>query len=539
MLSGVVGQAVAVLGLCLVSLGLVYFFTVMLAGIHSLHQQGKSLGDSARSHVYARPPGAGEPVDPAPGTCLYFIVPALNEAGVIAGTVAALADEAPGAQIIVVDDASTDGTADVACAAAPGRVLVVRRELPDARRGKGPALNAGYQALLGEVRGREQNPDLVLVGVMDADGRLSVGAVGLITADFAADPDLGGLQLAVRIRNRQKLLPRMQDFEFWGLSALTQLGRNRFGTVGLGGNGQFSRLSALQSIGDKPWSASLTEDLDLGISLRIAGWSLRTTPDASVDQEGLDKLKGLLRQRTRWLQGHMTCGRRIPEIWASPQLSTHGALELCLNLIVPWAFILLWSLVIHLLYIEFALKLVSLGPYLYGTTFASKLLYGISMYFLSFGPNLVIGFVYHRRDPDVGLLKGLAYGHLAAALNYLYFVAVWKALFRILLGRTGWDKTTRLSQDFPPALRPVADRSLELVGAGVGAAGAAPAYGHSRLVDTQPQRQPDGRPRHRLDGRPRRRAVPSTPRTPAHSAGSLRMAMPRPGTRTASRRRKH
>ena len=48
---------------------------------------------------------------------------------------------------------------------------------------------------------------------------------------------------------------------------MTQYGRIRTGTVSLGGNGQFTRLSALLEIGEQPWNASLTEDLDLTISL--------------------------------------------------------------------------------------------------------------------------------------------------------------------------------------------------------------------------------------------------------------------------------
>ncbi|HEX5287755.1 MAG TPA: glycosyltransferase [Streptosporangiaceae bacterium] len=54
-----------------------------------------------------------------------------------------------------MDDASDDRTGELAAAAGGDRVLVVRRELPDARRGKGPALNAGFAHLLHDagVRG--------------------------------------------------------------------------------------------------------------------------------------------------------------------------------------------------------------------------------------------------------------------------------------------------------------------------------------------------------------------------------------------------
>ena len=94
------------------------------------------------------------------------------------------------------------------------------------------------------------------------------------------DPKVGGAQLGVRIRNRRaNQLTAIQDCEFWGIAALGQLGRMRTRTVSLGGNGQFTRLTALQSIGDEPWSPALTEDLDLAVTLAIGGWHLTSTPD--------------------------------------------------------------------------------------------------------------------------------------------------------------------------------------------------------------------------------------------------------------------
>lgn len=45
-----------------------------------------------------------------------------------------------------------------------------------------------------------------------------------------------------------------------------------WGTAGLGGNGQFNRLSALDEIADHdgPWHDRLTEDQDLGLRLIAA-----------------------------------------------------------------------------------------------------------------------------------------------------------------------------------------------------------------------------------------------------------------------------
>ena len=50
--------------------------------------------------------------------------------------------------------------------------------------------------------------------------------------------------------------------EFVVFTEIFQRARQRVGSVGLGGNGQFARLTALMSLGDAPWTKCLTEDLD-------------------------------------------------------------------------------------------------------------------------------------------------------------------------------------------------------------------------------------------------------------------------------------
>ncbi len=90
---------------------------------------------------------------------------------------------------------------------------------------------------------------------MDADGRLSAGALDAVLPLFA-DECVGGVQLPVRIRRvRGSILTLLQDLEFWGVCAIAQLGRIGSGTVSLGGNGQFTRLTALLELGQQPWRA--------------------------------------------------------------------------------------------------------------------------------------------------------------------------------------------------------------------------------------------------------------------------------------------
>src|SRR5205807_2908862 len=94
----------------------------------------------------------------------------------------------------------------------------------------------------------------------------------------------------------------------------SQVLRHRLGSVGLGGNGQFTRLSALNLLGDRPWSDCLVEDMELGLRLHLQGVGIGYVWRACVTQQGVTDAKRLLRQRTRWAQGNLQCARLLPSL---------------------------------------------------------------------------------------------------------------------------------------------------------------------------------------------------------------------------------
>jgi cellulose synthase/poly-beta-1,6-N-acetylglucosamine synthase-like glycosyltransferase len=356
----------------------------------------------------------------------------------------------PDATVVLVDDGSTDLTAARAEGVGGDRVIICRRVPPEARLGKGPALNHGFDRLVREVHRRGLDPARVIVAVMDADGRLSPGAVDHVAACFD-DPRVGGVQLPVRIRNRTNLLTKMQDFEFWGVSALAQLARVHSGSVSLGGNGQFTRLSALLALGRDPWSSSLTEDLDLTVSLLVAGWRLSSTPDAHVSQQGVDHLGRLVRQRTRWFQGHITCSARIPELWRSNDLSGTAFVETTTYLLAPLLLVLPWSVLFTWGLYRTVCLAGGTPPFeLWHNTTVSRLAVLLTWYVVSFAPMLAAAVVYHRRT-DVSLWRSFGYAHVAMLGSYLTFVATWKAVGRVLRGQETWAKTARAHE---PVARP-------------------------------------------------------------------------------------
>ncbi|MFL5900606.1 MAG: glycosyltransferase family 2 protein [Solirubrobacterales bacterium] len=118
---------------------------------------------------------------------LAVVVAARNEADRINGTVAALLGAFPDAAIWVADDASNDGTAEVAMAAG---AKVVSRGRPH---GKGANVTAAAQAALSE----EDAPELVLL----CDGDLGGSAARL--APLVAAVEAGECDLAVAVFGRR------------------------------------------------------------------------------------------------------------------------------------------------------------------------------------------------------------------------------------------------------------------------------------------------------------------------------------------------
>jgi cellulose synthase/poly-beta-1,6-N-acetylglucosamine synthase-like glycosyltransferase len=301
------------------------------------------------------------------------------------------------------------------------------------------------------VATRRLEPNDVIVAVMDADGRLSAGAANAALAVFT-DARVGGVQLIVRIRDRHKLIAQFQDIEFWMISALSQFARSISGTVSLGGNGQFTRLSALQELTGETWSRSLTEDLDLGLRLIAAGWRVTTTTSGYVDQQAVDTLPRLLRQRTRWYQGHMDSIRLLPQLWRSNIVNEVAILEVTSYLLVPWLIVLPWSILQQWIFYQI---FAGSGQGIFASGLAGlswQVTYALLWYVLSFAPNLMIGFIYARRTHAVTLGRALVLGHLMIVWNYIGYVAAWRALIRMARGRKDWTKTTRSDEplESPP-----------------------------------------------------------------------------------------
>lgn len=384
-----------------------------------------------------------EPATGAAAQDLFFVfvLPCLNEELVLDASLRRLFTFAGDNWVaLVVDDGSDDATAEIATRYAGDRVWLLRRSAPNARQGKGAALNAAYQHVQQWLADSGRSSDRVILVVLDADGRIETDALTTVAPLFA-DPRVGAVQIGVRMYNRDaSLLARMQDMEFVVYTEIFQRSRTRFGTAGLGGNGQFTRLSALESLGQGPWSDQLTEDLDLSVRLQAANWLTRFTPKTFVSQQAVTRLRPMLRQRARWFQGHLQAWSRIPLLIGSPA-SVGRTVTVLFTLTIP---ALLLMITFSVVAFFSTLALFALGDPTAQDLFVRNGPAVALWYLLAFGLVPVYAYVYRRAAGGrIGVLRTLLYAYAFSIYAYLWLPTGWWAVGRQLWRRRNWVKTLR------------------------------------------------------------------------------------------------
>lgn len=375
-----------------------------------------------------------------------FMVPALNEETVITDSVTRLSEvRVTHKRVLVINDGSDDDTGGVLSQLEFRELTVLTRVAPNARQGKSEALNDAWRYLhrtvLGEGQYRGWDPNKVIVAIVDADGRLDPEA-GRVTRHFENEL-VGGVQSLVRIYNKKSFLTLAQDLEFSIFGIVFQLGRMGWGTANMGGNGQFNRLAALDSIAVEddegrigPWRAGrLTEDQDIGLRLIHEGWRGSQSQEVTIDQQGLHSLRQLYRQRTRWAQGGWQV---LALIWSSIRNPRIGFIAKCDQL---------WYLITPLVQALMGVSVVLSVAFLVfevvepeWTLFVIVLLYMFSVF-----PG-VVGVLFARRSRKITqFLANILIAHLYVVYSWLVYPVVYRALLRMIFRRQSWAKTNRES----------------------------------------------------------------------------------------------
>lgn len=365
-----------------------------------------------------------------------FMVPALNEEVTIADSVERLLGvDVRDKRIVVIDDGSEDRTPEILAQISDPALVALRRDKPEAQLGKAAALNWAFSQFESRMPGLD--PARTIVAIVDADGRLHADAPSWIAGHFAEEK-VGGVQSQVRIYNRRALLAWFQDIEFGVYGALFQAGRNGWGTAGMGGNGQFNRLSALRDVADEqgPWRDKLTEDQDLGLRLISAGWLGRQSLSAVVDQQGLSKLRPLLRQRTRWSQGNLQAMSLIGKVFRA-KLPLVARIECAGYLLMP-----IWQSIIGLAMLTAAYLLITGQANIYDENTWWQILY---FYLLGFGGVIMGCIAAGAARGRKGYITGFFIAQIYAFYTWIIWPVLLRSTWRQLTDQRAWAKTERES----------------------------------------------------------------------------------------------
>ncbi|MGW6887554.1 bifunctional polysaccharide deacetylase/glycosyltransferase family 2 protein [Streptomyces chartreusis] len=221
------------------------------------------------------------------------IVPAYNEKECIANTLESLAQSTHPIEIIVVDDGSTDGTSEIARAAARELGMTNVRVIRQENAGKPAALNNGV---------RSAGHDIVVM--MDGDTVFEPDTVRQLVQPFA-DPGVGAVAGNAKVGNRNTVIGAWQHIEYvMGFN----LDRRMYDLLRCmptipGAIGAFRREAVLEVGGMS--EDTLAEDTDITIAMHRAGWRVVYQEHARAWTEAPGSLKQLWSQRYRWSYGTM------------------------------------------------------------------------------------------------------------------------------------------------------------------------------------------------------------------------------------------
>lgn len=283
-------------------------------------------------------------LDGATSECLprvAILIPAWNEELVLRYSIdrlLALDYPAQRLRVVVVDDASTDGTAELMRAKVRehgDRLLWLRRE--DGGQGKAHTVNHGLAQILADSWAQA-------VLLTDADVVFEAKALRRMTRHLA-DPAVGAVTAYIREASAPPgLVNSYVAFEY----AVAQCGARRASDViavhaCLAGGAQLHRRENLERLGGQIDTSTLAEDTVTTFQTQLDGARVVFEPHAVALAEEPDDIGSLWRQRLRWARGNLQVTRRFRHVFFHPRAHPHlgnplfGLAWFSLLLLPAWA----------------------------------------------------------------------------------------------------------------------------------------------------------------------------------------------------------
>jgi cellulose synthase/poly-beta-1,6-N-acetylglucosamine synthase-like glycosyltransferase len=369
-------------------------------------------------------------IDMSDDKLVSVLIPAFNEAKVVAASVARILDSRHvKLEVIVIDDGSTDGTSEIIrdCFAGESRVRLLT--LPNG--GKARAINAGLALATGEV-----------VVALDADTHFEPDTIARLARWFT-DERVGAVAGNAKVGNRINLITRWQALEYITAQNLERRALSALDciTVVPGAVGAWRR-SALMKLGGFPID-TLAEDQDLTISMQKAGYRALFDADAVAWTEAPDTVRGLAKQRFRWSFGTLQCLWKHSDVTLRPR---YGALGL-VALPQAWMFQIILGLIAPFVDLLLIVQLIAVASdYLqHGSQFDATHLKLTLFYYAVFVvvdlATAVVAFMFEKRE-NWRLLWWLVLQRFGYR-QLLYYVLA-KSVSKAAMGHVvGWGKLDR------------------------------------------------------------------------------------------------
>ncbi len=216
---------------------------------------------------------------------ITILIPAYNEADTIAGTIQSVLDldyPKDKKEIIVLNDGSKDNTEEIAKSFKDIKVITKPNS------GKADSLNYGISIAKNEF-----------IGVVDADCYHEKDALLKVINCFKEDPNIEAVTSAVRVKNQEKLLGKLQFIEYTLIAWARKLLEFINSVYVTPGPLSVYKKATLQKLGgfDKN---NLTEDIDIAWRILRNNHKIKMCLSAKAYTVVPEKFSQWWHQRLRW-----------------------------------------------------------------------------------------------------------------------------------------------------------------------------------------------------------------------------------------------
>lgn len=211
-------------------------------------------------------------------------------------------------EIMVVDDGSTDGSAARLRKMKGIRFFSITRNVS-----KSSAVNYGIAHAKGDI-----------IACVDSDTYANADVLERTIPYFEQDKKIGSVVLFINAAHPRNLLQRVQELEYWvsfgfyfktvdyvdGLHVTP-------GPMAIYRREVFEQLGGLDEY-------NITEDLEIGLRMRQAGWRIKACHAAMVYTEVPATLVNIFNQRLRWFRGGLMNILRYNHLFLNPRFGSLG-----------------------------------------------------------------------------------------------------------------------------------------------------------------------------------------------------------------------